>query len=161
MKTSLAIFLGSVSAIQLPPYWDGEYSNTWYYASRPHIVNEEEWKEAQPGPAYSDAVWGSNGRSLLQLDESPAAVNNNYPADKTPVSTLEDMSPEFRDAWNHAQDDYTNHKRYRESAPKAYERIQVGDVVLFAQKDAKKSKGEKEKYDHLYEQKSTITPTEK
>ena len=52
------------------------------------------------------------------------------------------MTPELRDAWNHAQDDYTNHKRYIKSAPKAYERIQVGDVVLFAQKDAKKTKGD-------------------
>jgi len=45
-KTTL-VFLGLITysqAINLPDYWDGEYSNTWFYAGRDHIVNAEEWK---------------------------------------------------------------------------------------------------------------------
>ena len=66
------------------------------------------------------------------------------------------MTPEFRDAWNFSQDDYTHHKQYRKDAPKNYERIQVGDVVLFAEKDKKLEN----KYDHLHEQHSIIVPGE-
>ena len=83
--------------------------------------------------------------ALVQV--SDVVDNNNYPGDKTPISTLEDMSPEFRDAWNHEQDDYTHHKQYKKDAPKGYERVQVGDIVLFAEKNKQKET----KYDHLYE----------
>ena len=48
MKTSLALLIGASAAIKLPDYWDGEYSNGWFWAVRPHIVNEEEWKESDP-----------------------------------------------------------------------------------------------------------------
>ena len=95
MKTSLAILLGVTSAIKIPDYWDDNYSNGWFWADRAHITNAEEWKEGDPD-GYKEAVWGN---SLLQT--SDVVDNNNYPGDKTPVSTLEDMSPEFRDAWNH------------------------------------------------------------
>ena len=108
MKTSLALLLGATSAIALPDYWDGEYSNGWFWAVRPHIVNEEEWKESDPD-GYKWPVWGTEGTTSL-LQTSDVVDNNNYPGDKTPISTLEEMSPEFRDAWNHDQDDYTNHK---------------------------------------------------
>ena len=148
MKTSLAILLGLASAVTLPPYWDGEYSNTWMHADRPHIVNEVEWKEGDPD-GYKEAVWGS---SLVQV--SDVVSNNNYPADKTPVSTLEEMSPEFRDAWNHDQDEYTNHAVYKKDTPKNYVRLQVGDVVLFAEKEKQKET----KYDHLHEQHSVVVP---
>ena len=43
-KLTLALLVGATQAIRLPPYWDGEYSNTWVHAGRDHIVNEEEWK---------------------------------------------------------------------------------------------------------------------
>ena len=61
MNKSLLVLLGLAQSIALPPYWDGEYSNTWFYASRDHIVNAEEWKEDDP-VGYADAVWN------VQLD---------------------------------------------------------------------------------------------
>ena len=43
-KLTLALLVGATQATRLPPYWDGEYSNTWFHAGRDHIVNEDEWK---------------------------------------------------------------------------------------------------------------------
>lgn len=68
MNKSTLVFLGVITysqAMKLPPYWDGEYSNTWYYASRDHIVNETEWKEGDPH-GYQWPVWGTEtSQSLL------------------------------------------------------------------------------------------------
>ena len=41
---------------RIPDYWADGYSDTWYYAGRPHIVNEVEWKADDP-VGYADAVW--------------------------------------------------------------------------------------------------------
>ena len=56
MKNSnlvVGIFIGSISLSQaikigLPPYWDGEYSNTWKYTDRERLVNATEWHAGQP-----------------------------------------------------------------------------------------------------------------
>jgi len=75
-STSTLVFLGLITysqAIRLPDYWDGEYSNTWFYAGRDHIVNAEEWKEGDPC-GYKGAVWGhgtecGSTATLLQTED--------------------------------------------------------------------------------------------
>ena len=72
-KTTL-VFLGIITytqAIRLPDYWDGEYSNTWFYAGRDHIVNAAEWKESDPC-GYSDAVWGTAAEECKVLNNPPS-----------------------------------------------------------------------------------------
>ena len=66
MTLILAIFIAATQAISLPPYWDGEYSNTWFHVGRDHIANETSWKEDDPA-GYKDAVWGTS--SLVQIED--------------------------------------------------------------------------------------------
>ena len=60
----LALFLGTSKAIklnqqegfnpnqlaqsELPPYWDGEYSNTWEHTKHPRFVNATRWENDSP-----------------------------------------------------------------------------------------------------------------
>ena len=74
MNKTLSVFLGIITytqAIRLPDYWDGEYSNTWFYAGRDHIVNAAEWKESDPC-GYSDAVWGTTAEECKVLNNPPS-----------------------------------------------------------------------------------------
>ena len=45
----------------LPPYWDGEYSNTWAHTDKPHITNQDEYLEGNPY-GYTSAVFGDSNR---------------------------------------------------------------------------------------------------
>lgn len=41
--------------VNLPPYWDPEYANTWRYTEERRYVNEEQWKSDAP-VGYNDLV---------------------------------------------------------------------------------------------------------
>ena len=68
-QTTLLAFLGLIKyseAIKIPDYFDGVYSNTWFYTGRDYLVNAEEWKEDDPA-GYKEAVWN------LQLEDDESA----------------------------------------------------------------------------------------
>jgi hypothetical protein len=89
MNKSTLVFLGIISysaAIKLPDYWDGEYSNTWFYAGRDHIVNAEEWKESDPC-GYSEAVWGTVADECAVMN-TPALASNLQTEDENDFSEI-------------------------------------------------------------------------
>ena len=121
-KFVIGLLLGSISAVKinqaLPDYWDGNYSNTWKYTDRDHIVNETAWLEGNPW-GYSQAVFG---------DGSPGGANrtDGYDDLQTGAKTLVMMedanlaAPDYNrvDAWNDEQHNHSHEKEWKEETAK-------------------------------------------
>jgi hypothetical protein len=49
--------------LNLPPYWDSEYLDTWRYTNERRYVNEDEWEEDAPA-GYRDGVMAQTSAKL-------------------------------------------------------------------------------------------------
>lgn len=147
-KFVIGLLLGNISAMKLnqasadlPDYWDGNYSNTWKYADKEHIVNETSWLEGNPY-GYTEAVFGdggikggdrTDGYKRLQNGASLAQISRRTP------DTPDDYNREH--AWTQDQHDKSHPKEWTDETAKI---TQGGYVVATQHKAAFAQKTEEE-----------------